>query len=181
MKITAGAPLLLLLLLLLVSCSNFPRIQTVKDASVVDGSGSISVIIKEVHAASSMTEEEQELLLAGMEADFSSEPDIDNRLRLALLLATSQPPIQDRERARVLLEGLDESKPVSASKRGMVEFMLLFLQEQHAILGELESCTTQLAQQDRRIDELEQQQKELTSIEQNIQHRDTPVEAEDDR
>ena len=181
MRKTAGTPLLLLLLLLLVACSNFPRIQPVKDAPVVEGGGSVSSSLEEVHAASTMTVEQQELLLAGMEADFSGEPNIDNRLRLALLLATCQPPLQDRERARVLLEDLGGSISISASQRGLVEFMLLFLEEQRAMLGELDACTTQLTQQGQRIDELEQQQKELTSIEQNIQHRDAPVEAEDGR
>ena len=172
----------LLLALSQVACSGFPCTRTTGYVPpVVDGGDSVNSNLEEVHAASAMTELQQQNLLAVMEKDFRENPDVDNRLRLVLLLATGNAAVRDPDRARVLLEEIDTSTSISTSQRGLAVLLSQFLEEQEAGLGQLESCTKEMKQQERRINELEEQQKELTSIEQNIQHRDKPVEVEDAR
>jgi len=171
----------LFLPLLLVACSGFPQIPQAENVPVVDGGGSVNSNLEEVHAASAMTELQQERLLTDMERDFRTDPDVNNRLRLALLLTTGDEAVRDRARARVLLEGIDASASISTSQQGLVQFLSQFLDEQEASVDQLESCTKQVSQQEQRINELEEQQRELTSIEQNIQHREKPAEIENDR
>ena len=176
-----AAVISLLLPLSTVACSGFPCIQSVEYVPVVDGGGSVNSNLEEVHAASTMTALQQEHLLAVMEKDFREVPDVNNRLRLVLLLTTGTEPVRDRARARVLLEDIGTSTSISTSQQGLVEFLSQFLDEQETNLGQLEACTKEVAQHERRINELEEQQRELTSIEQNIQHREKPAEIEDGR
>ena len=168
-------------LLLLVACSEFPHVQSAEDMPVVERGGGTSSNLEEINAASTMTVLQQERLLADMERDYRVKPDADNRLRLALLLIIGNEPLQDHERARALIEGIDASTRLSPSQQGLVVLLSQFFEGQEVLLGQLEVCTSLVTQQDRRINELEQQQKELTSIEQNIQHRDKPAEVDDDR
>lgn len=172
----AGASLLLPLLL--AACSDFPYLHAREYVPVVDGGGSVNSNLEEIHAASTMTTQQQERFLADMENDFRKKPDVDNRLRLALLLIAGNKPVRDHARARLLLEEIEAPASISTSQQGLVQLLSQFLDEEKAMLGEMDSCTEQIMQQERRINELEQQQKELTSIEQNIQHRDKPVEVE---
>jgi hypothetical protein len=175
---TAGASLLVLLL---VACSELPRIQSAVDVSPVDERGNVNSNLEEIDAASTMTALQQERLLADMERDFRVEPDANNRLRLVLLLLISNEPVRDRGRARVLLEEIDATTPLSSSQQALVLLLSRFFESQETMLGQMESCIEQVAQQERRINELEEQQKELTSIEQNIQHREKPAVIDNDR
>jgi glutathionylspermidine synthase len=174
----AGASLLLPLLL---ACSGFPRAPSAEVVPVVDGGGSVTSNLEEVYAANAMTVLQQERLLADIERDFRVHPDVNNRLRLVLLLTTGDATIRDRARARILLEEINAATPISTSQQGLVQFLSQFLEEQETSHGQLESCTKQVTQQEQRINELEEQQRELTTIEQNIQHRDNPLELEDGR
>lgn len=176
---TAGTSLLLPLML--VACSGLPCNQPVEKVSVVNGGDSVNKNLEEFQAASAMTTLQQQDLLAAMEKDFMVDPDVNNRLRLVLLLTTGDIAIRDHARASLLLEEIDTSTPISTSQQGLAQFLSQILEEQEIALGKLESCTTKAAQQERRISELEEQQRELTSIEQNIQHRDKPPEDEDGR
>ena len=176
-KITAAS----ILVLLLVACSELPHIQAAEEPPVVNEKGNVNSNLEEINAASTMTVLQQERLLADMERDFRVEPDTNNRLRLVLLLVVGNDPVQDRARARALLEEVDSSATISSSHKALILLLSQFFEEQEAMLGQLESCTEQIAQQERRINELEAQQKELTSIERNIQHRDKPAESANDR
>jgi len=175
---TAGTSFLLLLL---AACSEIPHIQPAEDVPAVDERGSVNSNLEEIDAASTMTALQQERLLAEMERDFRVEPDANNRLRLVLLLVIGSEAVQDRERARDLLEEIGTSTSLSSSQQALVLLLSQFFENQDAMLGQVESCTEQIAQLERRISELEEQQKELTSIEQNIQHRDNPAGVDNDR
>ncbi|HYQ71365.1 MAG TPA: hypothetical protein VET88_05490 [Gammaproteobacteria bacterium] len=169
------------LLLLLVACSELPQKPYIEYVPVVNGEGGINSNLEEINAASGMTVPQQERRLSDLERDFRLKPDANNRLRLALLLSVGDEPVQDRARAQALLEGIDAPTSLSSSQQGLVQLLSQFLQDEEVMFGELESCITQVSQQGRRIDELEQQQKELTSIEQNIQHRDKQLEGDNGR
>ena len=95
------------------------------------------------------------------------------RLRLALLLAAGPKPVRDQERALSLLKGLDIDK-ASDSARALAALLQQNIEEQEWSGDKIAGLREKLSQSEARVEELEQQLHELTTIEQNIQQRVTP-------
>jgi len=101
----------------------------------------------------------------------SAEP--RTRLRLALLLAAGPKSVRDQERALKLLKGLDMDK-ADDSTRALAALLQQIIEEQDWSGDKITGLREKLAQSEARIQELERQLHELTTIEQNIQQRVTP-------
>ena len=101
----------------------------------------------------------------------SAEP--RTRLRLALLLAAGPRSVRDQERALKLLKGLDIDR-ADASSRALAALLQQNIEEQDWSGGKIDELSEKLEQSQARVEELERQLQELTTIEQNIQQRVTP-------
>ncbi len=97
-----------------------------------------------------------------------------------MLLLVDVEPVGDLKRARLLLNGVDPL-PSSPDERAFISLMQKFLEDKREDEQKLSVLWKQATQQNQRIDELEQQLKALTSIEQNIQQREPPPVTEDGR
>jgi len=92
-----------------------------------------------------------------------------------LLLAVGNEPVRDTRQARQLLEELD-TPPESPRSQELVAILKQFLDEQEVAARKLKELSRQVSAQNMRIEELEEQQKALTTIEQSIQQREIPLE-----
>ncbi len=101
----------------------------------------------------------------------SAEP--RTRLRLALLLAAGPKSVRDQERALKLLKGLDIDR-ANDSARALATLLQQNIEEQDWSGGKIAELREKLTQSKARVEELERQLHELTTIEQNIQQRETP-------
>jgi len=101
----------------------------------------------------------------------SAEP--RTRLRLALLLAAGPRSIRDQERALKLLKGLDIDR-ADDSARALAALLQQNIEEQDWSGDKIARIREKLTQSETRVEELERQLHELTTIEQNIQQRETP-------
>ena len=101
----------------------------------------------------------------------SAEP--RTRLRLALLLAAGPKSVRDPERALKLLKGLDIDR-ADDSARALAALLQQNIEEQDWSGGKIAGLREKLKQSEARVEELERQLQELTTIEQNIQQRVTP-------
>lgn len=156
--------------------------QSWKAESTVEvGSGSgAATWLEAVHAVRDDSPEQQKVTMDNWEQAFKGNPDINNRMRLALLLAIGAEPLRDARRSRRLLDGVNPL-PASAADREMIALLRLWLDEQGQAGRKLSILWKQVTTQNRRIEELEQQLQALTTIEQNIQSRDVPVVIENER
>ncbi len=101
----------------------------------------------------------------------SAEP--RTRLRFALLLAAGPKSVRDPERAIKLLKGLDVDR-ADDSARALAALLQQNIEEQDWSGGKITGLREKLGQSEARVEELERQLQELTTIEQNIQQRVTP-------
>ncbi|MFQ5642488.1 MAG: hypothetical protein ACE5FQ_02200 [Thiogranum sp.] len=101
----------------------------------------------------------------------SAEP--RTRLRLALLLAAGPASVRDQDRALRLLKGLDIDR-ADAGAQALAALLRQNIEEQDWSSGKIDELRGKLAQSEARVEELERQLQELTTIEQNIQQRVTP-------
>ncbi len=101
----------------------------------------------------------------------SAEP--RTRLRLALLLAAGPKSVRDQERALKLLKGLDMDR-ANDSARALAALLQQNIEEQDWSGDKIAELREKLTQSEARVEELERQLHELTTIEQNIQQRVTP-------
>lgn len=162
--------------LALAACAELQQYRqpvTTGDSSCVTGSG-VATWLEAVQALRAESPAQQQLALANWEKAFRGNPDIDNRMRLALLLATGEEQVQDRRRARSLLKEIDPL-PEAASDREMIALLMQWLDEQAQAGRKLNILWKQVTDQSRRIEELELQLQALTTIEQNIQSREVPA------
>lgn len=104
------------------------------------------------------------------ERDFRIKPDTSNRIKLALLLAFGDEPVRNTTKARQVLESMDTTM-LSPGDQELVTILEQYL-ETDLIIDKL---TTRANRKNNRIKELEQQLRDLTSIEQTIQQRDKDV------
>jgi hypothetical protein len=111
------------------------------------------------------------------EQELLEEPNDGLRIKLALLLIAGSETVRDPKRARELLNGLTET-PMDASDREFLTVIDEMVDQQELASSEIEKLNIQIRKQKRRIRELEEQQKALTDIEQNIQHRTMQPETE---
>ncbi len=181
---------LVLLLPWLVACS---ELQTLRDTvapedgtrfaskvPVINGNRGVHGWLADIHALRTQPPETLVTVLEAREQAFRTKPNIENRMRLVMLLLVDVEPVGDLKRARLLLNGVDPL-PSSPDERAFISLMLKFLEGKREDEQKLSVLWKQATQQNQRIDELEQQLKALTSIEQNIQQREPPPVTEDVR
>ena len=171
--------ILVCLLPLLAACSELQALRdTVPQATdaaapVIDGKRGVHGWLADFHALRTRPPESLPAVLDAREEAFRAKPDIENRMRLVMLLLVDVEDVRDDRRARLLLRGLDPL-PAGPDDREFVALLLHFLDARQDDKRKLSVLWKQVTQQTRRIDELEQQLKALTSIEQNIQQREPP-------
>jgi hypothetical protein len=172
----------ILVCILLVNITACSELQAVRDnmpqatggaAPVIDGNGGVHGWLADFHALRTRPAESLPAILDAREEAFRAKPTIENRMRLVLLLLVEEESVQDDRRARLLLKRLNPM-PASPDDREFVALLLQFLDGRRDDAQKLSVLWKQVTQQNRRIDELEQQLKALTNIEQNIQQREPP-------
>jgi hypothetical protein len=169
-----------LVMFALQGCAELQQHWKTESAAAVGVHSGAATWLEAVHDVRDDSPEQQQLKLENWEQAFRGNPDINNRMRLALLLATGSEPLRDTRRARRLLNGVDPL-PASKADREMIALLQLWLDEQGQAGRKLNILWKQATAQNRRIEELEQQLQALTTIEQNIQSRDIPVVIENER
>jgi hypothetical protein len=179
MSIRKKFGLLILLLLALSACSELQKFNSNWPASVIQGEQGASYWLAELHATREMTADQQRLILASREQEFQTNPSPNNRLRLALLLATGNEEIRNQRHALTLLEEIDPGS-YNTSDQEMIAVFRLFLGEQRKANRKINILWKQVGEQSQRIEELEQQLQALTTIEQKIQQREKPMVIEND-
>ena len=159
-------------------CSGMPDVAGYEVVPVVDRGSDLNSRLEELHATREMTPEQLETVLASREQSFLDNPSFNNRMNLVLLLAVGDKTIQNQTRALELLDAID-SMPISAGDQELIIILKQLLEAQAEFSSKNAILSKQLSDQDKQIEELKNQLRELTSIEQNIQHRDKTLEAVD--
>jgi len=118
---------------------------------------------------------EDQLLLAfkTRERDFARSANPETRLRLVLLLAEGPQPVRDQKRALELLKGFD-ARQASDSTRALAALLKQVIEEQRWSIDRIAELNKDVEASRSRVEELELQLQELTSIEQHIQQRELP-------
>jgi len=161
-----------LVALLLSACSEFQHHRETAFAPVVTRGYGTEYWLAELNRTRQMTSEELGKTVAAWQAELEIKPGDGNRIRLALLLTAGNMQVRDFARARQLLDELDEA-PANTSDRELLAIMRQIIDEQASASESIHTLKRQLSRQNRRIEELEQQQRALTNIEQNIEQRDS--------
>jgi len=156
---------------LLCGCSELQHYSGGGLAPVIEGRHGVNSWLDDLHETRAMPPELLQQTLEDWEQAFRDNPSVNNRMRLALLLATGEEPIGDRKRASKLLQGYDADAG-SDSERELVAILQQYLYEQGQSSRKISILWKQVTEQNRRIEELEQQLHALTTIEQHIQQRD---------
>ena len=165
---------LTILAVMLTACSELQSYAGIRSATVFPEGCSLSQLLTELHDTRSMNKDELQQTLRTWEQEFQADPSDDHRLRLALLYATGDESVRDPGRAQVLLtEAADAFN--NPADRELAAMLRQFLDEQIVANRKINDLNKQTAEQIKRIAELEQQQRELMSIEKKIQQRDNPV------
>ncbi len=165
---------LLVLLSGLAACSELQHYQTGVLAPVIDGRSGVNVWFESLHEVRDWSPEKQQLALDNWDKAFEGNPDINNRMRLVLLLTLGSEQVRDIRRARRLLDDVDPL-PDAEADRELIVILQQMLDEQGQSNSKISILWKQVTEQNRRVEELEQQLQALTTIEQNIQSRDAPV------
>ena len=160
--------------LILTACSELQTYSRTELAPVIYGGQGVNYWLAELHGTRTMTPEQLQQTLDAWEQEFSTDTTVNNRVRLALLLAVGNEPVRDRKRARKLLDAVDPDL-LKENEQEIVVILKQFLDQQSANKQKINILWEQVTEQSRRIEELEQQQKALTTIEQNIQQREKPA------
>ena len=158
-------------MLALTACSELQPYRSGGYAPVVTRGYGTDYWLAELDQTRQMTPNEIRETVQTWEQEFRDDPSAGNRIKLALLLTAGDAPARDPKRARELLEELDEA-PVNTSDRELLIIMRQILDDQEQAGATIDKLNKQIKKQGRRIKELEQQQRALTDIEQNIQQRD---------
>ena len=156
---------------LLAGCSELPYYNNGGFAPVIDSGRGVNRWLDDLRETRAMPPELLRQTLEVWDREFQENPTVNNRMRLVLLLATREPPVGDRERARELLVGFD-AEAASDSECELVDIMWQSLDEISEKNSKINEVNKIVADRDRRIEELEQQLQALTTIEQHIQQRD---------
>ena len=129
--------------------------------------------LEEWHRTINLPEEQLVLTLRTREHEFERSPDSRTRLRLALLLAEGPQPVRDQDRALELITGLDHER-ASDSAKALAALLSQVIEEQRWSGDKIAEMNRKLMNSETRVEELERQLQELTSIEQSIQQRELP-------
>ena len=166
-------------ILAISACSELQTIDSHGYAPVISRGVGTEHWLDELHDTRRDTVEESRQRVLRWEQELLEEPNDSIRIKLALLLIAGPEEVRDPERARELLNGLTET-PMDASDREFLTVIDEMVEQQELSSGEIDQLNRQIRKQKRRIRELEEQQRALTDIEQNIQHRTMQPETEHD-
>jgi hypothetical protein len=155
----------------LAGCSEWQLRDSGSFVQILDGGSDVSRWLDELHETRAMSPELLQQTLQDREQAFRADPTASNRMRLALLFVTGNAAVVDRPRARTLLDGFDAGAG-GVSEQELTTLLQVYLDAQAERSRQYSSLRKQLAAQQRRIEELEQQLQALTTIEQHIQQRD---------
>jgi len=148
--------------------------------TVQHGEGAVPISLRVDDAAywleewrwvSSLPEVQQREILASREREFQQSATPRNRLRLALLLAEGPGSIRDQRRALELLEGMNTDQ-ASDSGKALSALLQQVIAEHDWFNVKISRLRANLKESETRVEELERQLQELTTIEQNIQQRE---------
>jgi hypothetical protein len=165
---------LLVLVATLGACAEMQQYRATVPAPVVEGRSGANIWLEQMHQVRDRSPEKQQQALDDWEKALEGNPDINNRMRMVLLLMLGTEQVRDIRRARRLLDNVDPL-PDAVADRELIVMLQQMLDEQGQSNRKLSILWKQLTEQNRRIEELEQQLQALTTIEQNIQNRDNPV------
>ena len=129
--------------------------------------------LEEWHWVSGLPESQQREILANRQREFQQSATPRNRMRLALLLAEGSGSVRDQERALELLEEMDMDQ-ASDSGRALSALLQQVIAEHDWFADKITQLRGNLEESEIRVEELERQLQELTTIEQNIQQREIP-------
>jgi hypothetical protein len=170
---------LLMLMAGLVACADMQPYRTTVLAPVIDGRSGTNMWLETLHEVRERSPEKQQQAMDDWDKAFEGNPDINNRMRLVLLLTLGSEQVRDIRRARRLLDDVDPL-PQAVADRELIVILQQILDEQGQSNRKLSILWKQVTDQNRRIEELEQQLQAVTTIEQNIQSRETPAVIEGD-
>ncbi|MDH3527558.1 MAG: hypothetical protein OEN52_01460 [Gammaproteobacteria bacterium] len=171
MNINRIVGLLGVLVLLLCGCGQMQSYTNKVLPPVFEGGQGVNDWLAELHSTRNLSKDELSIVLGSWEQDFRYDPNLSNRLRLVLLLAAGEPSVSDRQRARKLLDEINPL-PEGPGERELIDILQQFLAGQQEARGKINELSKQVKEQGQRIKELEQQQRDLTTIEQSIQQRE---------
>jgi len=129
--------------------------------------------LEEWHRVIALPEDQLLLTLKAREHEFEQSANPETRMRLVLLLAEGPQPVRDQGRALKLLNGLDVGQ-ASASTRALAALLKQVIEEQRWSIDKMAELNRKLKASQVRVEELELQLQELTTIEQHIQQREIP-------
>jgi hypothetical protein len=129
--------------------------------------------LEEWHRVIALPEDQLVQALKTREVEFERSATPRTRLRLALLLAEGPQPVRNQEHALELLLGLD-SERASESARALAALLKQVIEEQRRSNDKMAEMSRKLQDSRTKIEALELQLQELTTIEKNIQQRELP-------
>lgn len=136
----------------------------------VSTAGGADYWLGQVNATHGLPTSELQDVRFSWENDFHRQPDAGNRLKLALLLSFGDEPVRDITKADQVLEGIDTTM-LSQGDRELVTILEQYLE----LALNINKLSDRASRKDKRVKELEQQLRDLTSIEQTIQQREKAV------
>lgn len=160
-----------LLVLLLGGCTQMKSYTNRVLPPVFEGGNGVNYWLAELHATRDLSGDDLRGVLASWEQELDYQPTVNNRLKLALLLVAGDKAVRDHARAHKLLEGVDPDS-LGPGEQELVTILQQYLAEHKEDSGKINQLSKQVREQGKRIEELEQQQRALTTIEQNIQQRE---------
>jgi len=170
---------LAILAVMLTACSELQSYTGIRAATVCPEGCSVSQLLTELHDTRSMNKDKLQQTLRTWEQEFQVDLSDCHRLRLALLYAAGDESVRDPGKAQELLVKAADALE-NPGDRELAAIVRYFLDEQIVSNRKINDLNKQIADQSKRIAELEQQQRALMSIEKNIQQRDNPAGAEND-
>lgn len=170
--------MLVLLAVMLTACSELQHYTGIRPATVPSEECGVNRLMTELHDTRSMNMDQLQQTLRTWEQEFEANPSDNHRLRLALLYAAGNESVRDPGRAQELLTEAADALD-NTGDRELAAMVRQFLDEQIDANRKINELNKEIADQNKRIAELEQQQRALTSIEQKIQQRDAPAVIED--
>jgi hypothetical protein len=177
MKISPA--ILALMAVTLTACSELQQFTAgLRPASAPAEECAVNRVMGDLRDTRDMDKDQVQQTLKLWEQQYQANPSDSNRLRLALLYAASDKSVRDSARAQDLLAQVADSANDSG-ERELAAVVRQLLDEQTDAYRKINTLNKQVAEQNKRIAELEQQQRALMSIEQKIQQRDTPAVIDD--
>ena len=164
-------PLIVTVLLLLTACSEFQYYSTTGFAPVTSKGYGAGYWLEQMHEIRTMVPEQRLVAYELWEQDYIKNPDTNNRIKLALLLATGHESIRNQQRARDILHGIGPGTE-NHSDQEFIILLLQFIDEQLQADATISDLKALNRKKNRQIKELKEQQQALTNIEQNIQQRE---------